>query len=600
MSLYQEPTLPLDLTPTIEDADLLSTYNPLDYLQLLGWILYDPPKLDAYVNRAKAAATAEGENSNGWQFAYEGLLWQVILLFAIEMAIFLTIYWQFSTLTDPEKWANILLGMILAGGQVFALMMVREHWSQAIGAIPVYVALGCMCIILLMDHAVQPRLLSYWIACSAFGAFCGIVLHTLSSSKDSLLYNLEDQVIMGLIITLFSGVILVFQHDDLRAALANIGGVMAFLFTITRFDDWLRSGLSLLGSGQQLEDRDALSLLADKIPRVTPLTFPWLTILLENQLKEYWGNGLQSALMLRDYTQQRSLTDRIMRRVLRDAPEAAIVPRIADLDQDSRWSLAKLTPPAPPGERGSFRTFRQSIFQKQPRQKRRYRHDKPIFSPRSIHPNLPQSTPTHAAIAGFRYLRANRPQLAQQAFARFPLSRMGVEMANIAETLHLLNTSKNLSDAETELPQLPALSQRNGTWAILQNLHDVIRLAWVFRSCQHQTHRDRVRAIMLAKLELVEEQAGQKPIFSLAEAAMLRQVGSEWRKNVTSMGGTRATLPAMKPAPTPFIYVALQLHCPQYRQPDGPHGSSGPCQPPTGGTQYNPRPVVGHYGGCCR
>jgi len=153
MSLYQEPIPPIDIKPKIESGDLLSLYKFRDYFRLLGWILYDPYKLDAYIQRASEHKT-DPHGDVYWQTAYDALSWQICLLVIGEVLIFLTLYWQFSTLTEFDKWTNIIIGIALGIIQIFVLTILREQWSQALAAVPIYGALCSMVVVLLLEYNV--------------------------------------------------------------------------------------------------------------------------------------------------------------------------------------------------------------------------------------------------------------------------------------------------------------------------------------------------------------------------------------------------------------------------------------------------------------
>jgi len=348
--------------------------------------------------------------------------------------------------------------------------------------------------------------------------------------------------------TLLAGTFLSLLHDDHRAALCNISGITVFLLTITRIDDWLRAWILLLGNQDATRGETALNVVTEKLPRVSPLSFYKLSAPLKNQLKTKWNIGLESAFNLYCYTRQKNLIQRSIGQVIGSTDNSQVVERVADLDRAPEWTLAHVIPPV------QSRQVSRKIYDLRPQQNRLLEQGKPICVPKPMRIRIPREGAAHAAIAGFYYLRHDRPEEARNAFQEIEDSTLAQEMKTISETLHLLNSSKNLSDAKTILPAVPSNPKRKETWDILKKFHEIIRLAWVLRCSAKEEHLKRLPEIMEEILTsitglTVDSNSG------LAEASMLSGIAEVWKNSIDTMKGNGVTQLYRKAMTNPFIHA---------------------------------------------
>ncbi|MEO1400858.1 MAG: ATP-binding protein [Cyanobacteria bacterium J06635_1] len=530
----------------------LSLSNPLDYLQLLGWIFFFPQALRWYVEtfgEEKALNTCKTwqERWEWWRaspiqisFWFQGLFLTIVI--PLIIALFLNSLGISVSLFE--------LGLGVVGG--VSVGIVGGIWLGITFSVTASVAFG---IALFVASSVASFMLGVFTFGEGvtFGVVSGVVFG-IAGSVIGVSFRVVSIVfvvasifigiafiiafvftgmVLGVALGFTLGVAFVVASDVAFGIAFIIAFVVAGGIAVSRPEIW--AIVTLLRS---------LSICRlNFFSRVTPIPSALLSNQLSSWLFQDWNIAIHNLNELLSYTQQFIPIVNATKLVLDQLPSDLLFLRTAQLaDNTFDWDLIlyisaslsnKLKAEAIDG-----------IFYLPDVWKQR------LKSSFDTHPRL--DTPTRAIAAGFWYLYQDKPNKAVRAFSKVQHLPHGTEMQQLASYLAIAAEIEQLNDKKlttaSSVPDSPLL--RTYTWAVIARLRSVVNNAQIIYQSYSRSARSLALNRALGELTNLLKESDHIP---QAERGLIIKIAEAWREKLLAIATDVGDVTHIEPVQNPYV-----------------------------------------------
>ncbi len=518
------PVPRLDLAPKLNRP--LSLWNPLDYLRLLYWVFYFPQALRWYVDTFGGGYIPANEMN--WRKALELLRQNPIQRQLLLQGLALTVVTPLvlSSLLEPIgfhiDWSDIAGGVMLG-------VAVGVAFSAA-GSVALGVAAG---VALGVAFTVPFTVASGVAGGVAFGVTGGVAFGVAGVVAAGVVLVVVSSVALGVGIVVGGGIAGGVGFFMAGVVAAGVVLVVVNGVAILRLENWL------IGSPLNLRSLQNGSWL---LPRITPLSLPYLAFRLQTWLQKDWETSLHNTNQLLAYTLQFIPVVQAVNKVLAKTPSEQIIWRVSRLaEAPFDWKLVGFAS-ASLKEQIKSQLIKGFLFFRD--------FNELLSSPLTVDTRL--DTPARAAAAGFWHLYEEKPAKAMEAFAVVRSLLYGEEMFTLAQTLVAFHDAKEPATiAALQVPTFPKEALlRPATWKTIKSLDRVVEDVQIVQRSVSRSARAFALGRALGELTDILNNDDALP---QAEQGLIVNIAQTWQKALLQVAGEVGKIFINKPVSNPYV-----------------------------------------------
>ncbi|MEZ4866650.1 MAG: hypothetical protein R3C14_35350 [Caldilineaceae bacterium] len=606
----------LSLVPASHN-NLLSPFSLSSYWRLLRWVLWDPAALEQYIadhviSKAVTDVAPLPLRTWDWRWSAWNHWWQARATARTFLSYLLT---AISTILILIEFAAVLMTLTILPPRV---ILSNLFFSAAIGMVmfilffvlvgfladeltpatiwSTYYGLG-LPLLFLHEMWMRDRIAHshVWFLVE-FNLICGLLFgFMLNSVTSTLAYRFSDTIFARRIFhlmawgfgILFFFVMLLYDRPYvIKFGVGVIASCIAFALVMVaaamfRLDDFLlayrrlpdpeRTMVCSTSGFDAFANRQWEEQLWHSIPRVTYISPPQLSLLLEDWLEQNWVQGIKNAYQLWRYTNLQHMVIRTIQKVLQETPPSELLKKIEEMRIRTAesggksvysWHLEEFI-----DEPRSYATLKTAIrnqfrapgafftqytsnqpksrkVRRQEQKSRQFAAEQPLVDNRQI------DAPWQAALAGFVHMQTGLPQQAAEAFAKVKGSDYATELSQINQALAYLIHNENLVHVGPilPLPEQPEQAQHKSTWEALIILQEIVHHAWLYRRCQ-PAKQEQVRQQIEKKIQQLLNRGKQ-----FDEDTIIERLTRLWQAQLQAWFAEAETL-KLKEVSLPYCYT---------------------------------------------
>ena len=516
----------------------LSLWNPLDYLQLLGWVFFFPQALRWYVETFGEECGLQecktwAKRRQWWRqspiqrsFWVQGLILTVVAPICLSTAL--------NRLGIEVNMYGVARGLAVGVAVGVAIGVVRGIAFGVTFGVTFGLSSGVVFGIALGLIGDVAEGLSLGVAGGlVLGVAVSVMIGVAGGLPLGVVFGLPLGVTIGLAVGLpFSGGESVAFDLPFGVAFGVAGGV-TFGVTVLRPELWLVAVLSRQLPNNRLR----------VFSRVTALPLPQLTSQILNWLNQDWTQAVHNLNSLLAYTEQFiPVVNAVNQSLARRDPDILLL-SVSQLAEDPfDWNLIRYSSTSLSNKLKA--TFVEELIIIPPSLKR-------LLQSR-FDTRLRTDTPARAAAAGFWYLHENQPRQAADAFSHVRHLPHGAEMQQLAQGLDLALSAEQLNDSSLStglsIPKFALL--RAETWPTISRFRSVVDDAQII----YQSYSRSARSLALNRaLGTLTETIKTAHRIPLAERQLIMDIAYSWQKMLLDIATDVGEIIHNQPVANPYV-----------------------------------------------